>query len=274
MTDTVDRQTGEVIEATDNLRHWRSLGTTDPAMTTKFKRSGGFEGTATKPIWTEWLMTHHFGPCGIGWGTEKPEFERVVAGDEVLVFCTLGLWYYDDGPPRPGEVKSSAGPVYGVGGDKVVIKQSNGLRANDEAYKAAYTDALSNAMKHIGVLSDIHMGLFEDSKYVREASAAYAQEPAPRPPAHGPPNGNAAPAAPLTEEEGKRARAKMAGTALRDDIDACETAMALDALVEGPVWKEAERIMRDIDTKGADATMAWLKSRADNRRTMFLGGQG
>lgn len=159
----------------DNLRHWGVLGQTDPAHTKPFTRPGGFKGTAIKPIWTEKRMTGHFGPCGIGWGMGQPEFQLVPAGEEIMVYSTVRLWYVDAG--------GVIGECWGVGGDKVRSQQPRGLSNNDEAFKSAYTDALSNAMKHLGVGADVHMGLFDDNKYVRDVSAALKQrsQPSPKP---------------------------------------------------------------------------------------------
>lgn len=142
----------------DNLAIWSALEKTDPAHTKGFKRAGGFSGTATKPIYSIKRMTEQFGPIGIGWGNTKPEFQVINAGDEILVFCTAGLWH-----GNPENV------FYGVGGDKVSAKRNSGDNFNsDEAFKASFTDALSNAMKFLGVSADIHMGRFDDDKYVRE----------------------------------------------------------------------------------------------------------
>lgn len=154
----------------DNLRIWNALGKTDPKHTKGFKRSGGFAGTAVKPIWQTLRLTEQFGPAGTGWGMDEPQFQTVNAGEEILVFCTVGLWY------REGETMAR---VYGVGGDKVMGKNKYGPFTNDEAFKASYTDALSNAMKQIGVASDIHMGLFDDEKYVREATREFEQTKVP-----------------------------------------------------------------------------------------------
>jgi hypothetical protein len=158
----------------ENLRIWEKLEHTDPKHTKGFTRSGGFKGTAVKPMWSNLRMTEMFGPCGLGWGTEQPVFETHTALDEMLVFCTVGLWYRE----KPD---GERGLVYGVGGDKYVIKQSAGLRTSDEAFKMAYTDALSNAMKFIGVAADVHMGLFDDSKYVEEMKAEFAPKKEPQP---------------------------------------------------------------------------------------------
>jgi hypothetical protein len=150
---------------TDNMRVWDAVSKTDPKHTKPFKRSGGFQGTAIKPIWLTKRLTEQFGPAGTGWGMGKPDFQTVAAGDEILVFCTVGLWYDLDGEHRI---------VYGVGGDKVLGKNKYGPFTNDEAFKASYTDALSNAMKQIGMGADIHMGLFEDEKYLRETTREFA----------------------------------------------------------------------------------------------------
>jgi hypothetical protein len=146
-----------------NLRHWEALCETDRKATKPFDK-GRFKGTSTNPVWREWLLTQHFGPCGIGWGMNHPEFTLVPAGDELVVFCTVALWYSDQG--------DKAGYVYGVGGDKVVRIEKNGPFISDEAYKAAFTDALGNAMKHLGVSADIYSGEFDADKYTRPTPAA------------------------------------------------------------------------------------------------------
>lgn len=162
---------------TDNLALWNTLGKTDPAHTKPFKRAGGFGGTAIKPIYTEQKMTEEFGPCGTGWGFSEPRFETVPASDgQIAVYCWLSLWYVLDG--------KRSEPVFGVGGDMVVVKQSSGLRTDDEAFKKAFTDAIGNAMKHVGMSADVHMGLFDDSKYVTELRNEIADQnraPAPKP---------------------------------------------------------------------------------------------
>lgn len=170
-----------------NLELWEKLGKTDPAHTKKFKRAGGFEGTAIKPMWSYHRMTEQFGPCGTGWGVGEPSFQ-VVSGEnrEVLVYCTASIWY------REGDKNAV---VYGVGGDKVVTyikaneqyKRPERWESDDEAFKKAFTDATTNALKMIGMGADVHMGMFDDSKYVNtiakefEAEKAGEKKPEPKP---------------------------------------------------------------------------------------------
>ncbi len=154
---------------TDNgkLDLWERLGRTDPKHTSRFQRAGGFKGTAIRPIYSYQRMTEEYGPCGIGWGVGEPSFQTLNGADgEVLVYCTVSIWHGDKG-----------NLVFGVGGDKVVNKFSSGLKSDDEAFKKAFTDAVTNALKLIGVGADVHMGLFDDSKYVNEMKQEFSKRP-------------------------------------------------------------------------------------------------
>jgi hypothetical protein len=160
----------------DNTALWDKLGRTDPAHTKKFKRAGGFSGTAIKPMWSYRRLTEEFGPCGTGWGVEKPDYNVVPGhGGEVLVYCTVSGWYIS------GDEKKY---VYGVGGDKVVTyikaneeyKRPERWENDDEAFKKAFTDALTNAFKFIGVGADVHMGMFDDNKYVNTVAKEFEED--------------------------------------------------------------------------------------------------
>jgi hypothetical protein len=151
---------------TENTKLWDILGRTDPKHTKPFTRGGGFKGTALKPMWSYRRMTEEFGPCGTGWGVNEPSFQVVPGIDgEMLVYCTASIWYGD-----------RSNVCFGVGGDKVVNKFSSGLKSDDEAFKKAFTDAVTNALKLIGVGADIHMGMFDDSKYVNAMREEFADE--------------------------------------------------------------------------------------------------
>lgn len=152
-----------------NMRLWDVLGKTDPAHTKQFQRAGGFKGTALKPMWVWQRLTEQFGPFGEGWGCDKPEFQMVPAGGELLVFCTVAGWH-----------GSRDNAVWGVGGDKVIAVTKSGPRADDEAFKKAFTDALMNAFKFIGAGADIHMGRFDDNKYVEQLKDEFAEQAEPK----------------------------------------------------------------------------------------------
>lgn len=151
---------------TKNTELWDKLGKTDPVHTKTFKRAGGFSGTAIKPMWSYRRMTEEFGPCGQGWGINEPTFQVVPnpASEEILVYCTASVWY---------EKREQV--VFGVGGDKVAGKNKYGAVTDDEAFKKAYTDAVTNALKMIGVGADVHMGMFDDNKYVNTMQREFAE---------------------------------------------------------------------------------------------------
>lgn len=143
----------------DNLRHWRELFNTNPKFTKTFKRLGGFAGRATNPTYSYMHLTEHFGPYGVGWGTKEPKFQLIDKDSDVIVFCILECWYIDSATG----VEASC---FGIGGDLLVKYKSTGEAWNDDdTFKKAFTDAISNAFYRVGTSADIHMGLFDDVKY-------------------------------------------------------------------------------------------------------------
>ena len=102
------------------------------------------------PMWRIRVLTEQFGPCGEGWYTEGVRYWTVIQEKsmEMAVFCELQL-----------HTKSENGwsaPIYGIGGNTVIAAEKNGLYLDDEAYKKAYTDALSVACKALGIGADVY----------------------------------------------------------------------------------------------------------------------
>lgn len=158
-----------------NLAIWNKLAKTDPAHVKRFKRPGGFEGHAIRPIYSLQRMTEMFGPCGDGWRVDHPEFQTITANGEILVYCVVSV--------RVGD----GDPVWGVGGDFVLKETKYGLKGDDEAFKKAFTDAVANALKHLGMSADVHQGMFDSNKYVAELRRELAGNPEQPKPAR---NGN------------------------------------------------------------------------------------
>lgn len=156
----------------NNLDLWNSVRRVPQEHLKGFTRGGGFSGTAIKPMWAIKTMTEKFGPCGTGWGIDRPEFTVQNSGDEILVFCTVGVWHMVEGKP--------SGMVWGVGGDKVLAQFSKGPKPDDEAFKKAFTDAVGNALKFLGVGADIHMGLWDGNKYADEPQEKPAAKTTPK----------------------------------------------------------------------------------------------
>jgi len=115
--------------------------------------------TDIKPQWRIQRMTEIFGLCGFGWKYDSPTFTYQTIGDETNVICVTNLYIKLD--------NEWSAPIPGVGGSKVATKERTGVYVSDEAEKMSLTDALSVAMKSIGVAADIYIG-YSDSKYDNE----------------------------------------------------------------------------------------------------------
>lgn len=112
------------------------------------------------PQWRYEAMTEVYGLCGIGWKFEVVRKWTEPGPDgQVFAFADINLYVAIDG--------KWSEPIPGNGGNMLVTKEKAGLYASDEAFKMAITDALSTAMKMIGVGADVYAGLWDGSKYNR-----------------------------------------------------------------------------------------------------------
>jgi len=152
---------------TSNMQIWNAVKH-PPEESLKTIRGGRLSGmTDIKPQWRYQAMTEQFGPCGIGWKyTIDKQWTEPVCHDQLLCFTNVSLFI------RDGEQWSDAIP--GTGGSTLIAKEAAGLHASDEGYKMATTDALSVALKMLGVGSDIYMGHSDGSKYKESTKADYS----------------------------------------------------------------------------------------------------
>lgn len=122
--------------------------------TIKGGRLSGF--TDINPMWRIQILTENFGICGIGWKVEIiKQWLEPYSNGEVAAFCDINLYIKQDG--------AWSNAIPGTGGAKFVAKESGGMYVDDEAYKKAYTDALSVACKMLGIGADVYWS--EGSKY-------------------------------------------------------------------------------------------------------------
>ena len=123
-----------------------------PATVLKKITGGRLSGmTDIKPQWRIEVMTDVFGPIGIGWYYDDVRFEYInCANGEVVCNCHLSVYIKD------GDEWSKA--IFGTGGSKLVSNEKSGPYVSDEAEKMAMTDALSVALKAIGVAANVYMG--------------------------------------------------------------------------------------------------------------------
>jgi len=143
----------------ENMEIWNKVKR-PPETALKKIMGGRLKGfTDVNPQWRYQIMVETFGPCGIGWRYEISKLWNEPGSDgQVFAFALVNLFITDsDG------VWCEAIP--GIGGSMLIAKEKAGTYSSDEAYKMAVTDALSVAMKMIGVAADIYAGLFDGSKY-------------------------------------------------------------------------------------------------------------
>jgi len=142
----------------ENLKYWDKVSTPPPdaLKTIKAGRLKGF--TDVSPMWRYKIMTEVYGMCGFGWKFNiiKKWFEPG-SDNQIFAFVDVELFI------KQGDKWSD--PIPGTGGSMLVAKEKAGLHSSDEAYKMATTDALSTALKVIGVAADIYMGKWDGSKY-------------------------------------------------------------------------------------------------------------
>lgn len=155
----------------ENLKRWNAMAR-PPQTALKQIKGGRLQGmTDVNPQWRYQAMTGEFGPIGDGWKYDIDKLWTEPGADgEVLGFAQVSVRYR---VPEHGEWSD---PIVGVGGNHLIVKESKGLRNNDECWKMAITDALSVALKMLGVAADIYAGLWDGSKYLAEGKKAEAQE--------------------------------------------------------------------------------------------------
>jgi len=121
--------------------------------------------TDVNPQWRYRAVTEQFGPCGVGWkyNIEKLWLEPADGG-QVCAFSLVNVWVKIDG--------EWSEPIPGIGGSMLTEQEKAGLHVSDECFKMATTDALSVALKMLGVAADIYAGAWDGSKYKDESASA------------------------------------------------------------------------------------------------------
>lgn len=129
-------------------------------------QAGDLKGkTDINPQWRYEIMDEVFGACGDKWKYEIVKlWDYPTADGTVLCFAQINVY------TKNGD--SWSDPIPGVGGNTLVdmvkgYNQGDPKRAkpNDEGFKMAITDALSTALKLIGVAADIYRGNWDGTKY-------------------------------------------------------------------------------------------------------------
>lgn len=171
-----------------NLAIWQKVKAC-PTEAQKPITAGRLKGkTDINPVWRLRMLTELYGPCGIGWYVEQKERWTETYGQEVACFVRVHLFVRVD--------NEWSAPIEGIGGNKLATAESSGIHFSDEAYKMAYTDAISVACKSLGMAADVYFaaGARYETKYEAPAEPTPApkkttQKTAPTPEPHPIPEG-------------------------------------------------------------------------------------
>ena len=156
------------MEAKNNMEFYEKFRSV-PKEACKEIGAGKLKGfTDINPMWRIKMLTDTFGACGFGWYIETEEHWTDTLGSEIAAFCKVALRVKH---PNTGEWSA---PIIGIGGSKLAGK-GKGDGIDDEAYKMAYTDAISIACKNLGMAADIYYAK-DRTKY-----NSYVETPAPAP---------------------------------------------------------------------------------------------
>lgn len=121
--------------------------------------------TDINPMWRIKKMTEVFGACGVGWTANIADvrIDEGASGEKSITIMVK---------VKIKQNNEWSEPFVGVGGSMLIAKEKKDgveiLRLDDEAYKKAYTDALSVAFKMLGVGASVYFEKDPDGKYETE----------------------------------------------------------------------------------------------------------
>ena len=160
----------------DKMKVWDALKTPPPEALKKIE-GGRLKGMLDiSPQWRYKAMTEQFGMCGVGWKYEVVRtWQEAGSEDQVFAFAEIKLFVSLSLPIEKINQDTAyvtwepawSDPIPGIGGSMLLAeeyskkKEKYVLYSSDEAYKMAVTDALSVAMKMIGVGADVYMGMMD-----------------------------------------------------------------------------------------------------------------
>ena len=161
----------------DNMKFY-NMSRAVPENAKKIIGAGKIKGfTDINPMWRIQMLTEMFGPCGFGWYIDDVRYWTEEGKDgRVAAFCELNLYI-----STAGEWSK---PIKGIGGSMFVNNFKGQPETSDEAYKMAYTDAISVACKALGIGADVYWeagrtkySLLEEKKPEQKPEQKQEQKP-------------------------------------------------------------------------------------------------
>lgn len=135
-----------------------------PAEAKKEILAGRLKGKSDiSPLWRIQTLTREFGPAGIGWYTEIADKQvETATNGERAIYLHIRLYIRDE----KGEWSK---PIEGFGGAMILSNESKGAYLDDDAFKKAYTDAISQACRSLGIGADVYWAN-DATKYQQDLS--------------------------------------------------------------------------------------------------------
>lgn len=139
-----------------------------PKEAQKTIEAGKLKGmTDINPMWRIKMLTEQFGPCGRGWYIDIVDRWVENVNGQICVQVRINLFVKYD--------SEWSKPIEGIGGSMLYGKGVGSDTISDEAYKMAYTDAISVACKALGMAANIYYAK-DRTKY----NTIQPQEPQPQ----------------------------------------------------------------------------------------------
>lgn len=185
MSKDTESKAEESTERKANLKLWKLVDKTPPAMTKPVKY-GARKFTAVDPQYQLLEATSLWGPYGERWGLRNIKYEIVtLKGNDIVTL---------EKKDAKGNVVESVQQVAdlikhsiileaeffypGTDGQTVSFPMINDDRyqAGDDALKKIVTNTRSKALSYLGFSADVFLGMFDDTAYVKKATEAFDKQ--------------------------------------------------------------------------------------------------
>ena len=156
--------------------------------------------TDINPMWRIKTLTELFGPAGQNWNAEIVErwVDRNETTGEAIANVRIKLHCFFGATAGGEDVEWYT--IDSIGGAMLISNERNGPFTDDEAWKKAYTDAISVACKALGIGADVY--------WDKDATKYTKADKGEKPPQDAPQRTEAQKAGKDTTETAKRATAK------------------------------------------------------------------
>lgn len=168
MSKDTELATETTTQSQANLKLWKSVEKTPPAMTKEVK-FGKRHYTAIDPQWQARLATALWGPYGARWGMRNLHWQIIETNE------TDAQGHY-----KGSGVILKAEFFYPLDGKEVSFEILNDdkFRLGDDTLKKLITNTRSKALSWLGFSADVFMGKFDDTKYVEDLKKKFGDQDA------------------------------------------------------------------------------------------------